>query len=50
MSDHCVEVNALTKENKQISVREIALTVSISYRSELASVNDDDKNAVRMWL
>ena len=48
MSDHCAEMNAPTKENKLISVWEIALTVSVSYRWEFASVHDDVKNAVHM--
>jgi hypothetical protein len=40
MSDHRAEMNALTKENKQISVREIAVTVSVGYGSEFASVHN----------
>jgi hypothetical protein len=47
MSDYRAEMNALTKENKQISMWEIALTVSGSYRSEFGSVHND-KNAVHM--
>ena len=49
MSDHRAEMNALTMENKRISVWEIAVTVSISYGSEFAIVHDDI-NAVHMWL
>lgn len=50
MNDHRAEMNALTKENIQISVWEIALTVSISYGSEFAIVHCDIKYAVHMWL
>jgi hypothetical protein len=50
MSDHRAEMKALTKEHKQISVRETAVTVSVSYGSKFARVLDDVKNAVHMWL
>jgi len=41
MGDHRAEMNAPTKEHKQISVQETAVTVIVSYRSEFASVRAD---------
>jgi hypothetical protein len=60
MNDHRAEMNALTKENIQISVWEIALTVSISYGSEFALSTmilsmqcicgfDHNQNFLRRW-
>jgi hypothetical protein len=50
MSDYCADMNPLTKENEQIFVQEIALTVGVIYGSEFVIVDGAVKNAVNMWL